>query len=139
MLRYLSPKPGKPSTSRGSSTSRDPKTSRDAKAGASPTLYIHVVNFGIIFLEPPEREGRHPAQGQSDPEPRDDVMLHGELEVRVPSGPLRCKAVRVGLRTTINLDMGQGRKGEEDILFERKVEIIGATSDGIYLAQGNQR
>jgi hypothetical protein len=115
MLRYLSP-------GRGREGTLSPLPS-DA-----PALKLHVTNWGVLILPAPEHAD----------DPRDDTLLHGELDVRV-SGPRRCKRIRVGLRSIIRLDMGQGRKIEEDVLFERKVEIIGASTDGIWLAPGSQR
>jgi hypothetical protein len=35
--------------------------------------------------------------------------------------------------------MGQGRGWEEDVIFERKVEMMGGNSDGILLDEGVQR
>ena len=45
-------------------------------------------------------------------------------------GRKRCKGIRVMLKTVIRLDLGPGRMGEEDTLFERKVEVIGGTAEG---------
>jgi len=68
-------------------------------------------------------------------------MLHGDLETSLPegSGRKRCKAIRVGLRTAISLDLGVGRMAEEDVIFERKVEIRGGRADGLVLEEGSQR
>lgn len=123
MLRYLSPGRGRESRDAGALSPRD---------SDSPSLKLHVTNWGVIIL-PAIEEG-----SANLDQPRDDHMLHGELEVRV-AGPRRCRRIRVGLRSIIRLDMGQGRKLEEDVLFERKVEIIGASADGIWLAPGSQR
>jgi len=37
------------------------------------------------------------------------------------------------------LDMGPGRIGEEDTIFDRKVEIIGGNSEGLWLDEGMQK
>lgn len=121
MLRYLSPGRG----------SRDTTGTQSPRESHAPSLKLHVTNWGVIIL--PVVEPEH-----NEDQPRDDHVLNGELEVRV-AGPRRCKRIRVGLRSIIRLDMGQGRKVEEDVLFERKVEIIGASADGIWLAPGSQR
>ncbi|BEI91598.1 uncharacterized protein CcaverHIS019_0404180 [Cutaneotrichosporon cavernicola] len=120
MLRYLSPGRGRAEGSNSSSTS--------PLLADAPSLKLHVMNWGVLILPAPDHAG----------DPRHDPILHGELDVRV-SGPRRCKRIRVGLRSIIRLDMGGGRKIEEDVLFERKVEIIGASTDGIWLAPGSQR
>ncbi|CAK9786974.1 unnamed protein product [Cutaneotrichosporon oleaginosum] len=116
MLRYLSPGKGR-------------EGALSPLPSDAPVLKLHVTNWGVLILPAPENVGE---------DPRDDTLLHGELDVRV-SGPRRCKRIRVGLRSIIRLDMGGGRKIEEDVLFERKVEIIGASTDGIWLAPGSQR
>jgi hypothetical protein len=98
-------------------------------------LKLVVPNWGVMYLpapEPPLAEGEAP--------PRNDFPFRGELEVTLPpKGAKRCKSIRVGLKTVITLDLGQGRRFEEDVLFERKVEIISSTSDGIWLEEGLQR
>lgn len=54
-------------------------------------------------------------------------------------GRKRVKAVRVGIKTVVIMDMGPDRKGEEDVIFERKVEVRGGTSDGLWLEEGMNR
>jgi len=133
MLRYLAPGGGKgkiqppPRGALGVSSS----------GGEQVKLKIGVPNYGILYLPAPEA----PLPDGQEEQPRDDPMLSGELEVILPagSGSKRCKSIRVGLKTVITLDLGQGRRYEEDVLFERKVEIIGSTSDGIWLSEGSQR
>lgn len=72
--------------------------------------------------------------------PREDQLLSGVLEIHVPPSPLgggrRCKAIRVGMRTIANLNMGGDRGWEEDTIFERKVEMMAGTADGVLLAEG---
>lgn len=163
VLRYLSPAPRSQAThaprgpsnpivqsSLAAASSSKPSSSKGKGVqhhSDSPTLMIHTPNFGILYLPPPDDQdvepGQTPQNGAaartSRDEPRDDVMLHGELEIINRNGPRRCKAIRVGLRTVLKLDLGPGRKCEEDVLFERRVEMIGSTADGIWLAQGSQR
>jgi len=69
-----------------------------------------------------------------------DVTLTGELEVDVPlsMGRKRCKTIRVSMRAELKLDMGPGRQNEEDILFDRTVEIAGG-SEGVWLEPGSQK
>jgi hypothetical protein len=99
-------------------------------------MKLVVPNWGILYLPRPEA----PRDDGLDI-PRDDPMLNGELVLTLPAngGPKRCKSIRVALKTIITLDLGQGRRHEEDVLFERKVEIISSTSDGIWLSEGSQR
>ncbi|CAK9780388.1 hypothetical protein CC85DRAFT_326457 [Cutaneotrichosporon oleaginosum] len=99
-------------------------------------LKLVVPNWGVIYLPAPEP----PLATDTEAPPRNDFPFRGELEVTLPpGGARRCKSIRVGLRTVITLDLGQGRRFEEDVLFERKVEIIGSTGDGIWLEEGLQR
>lgn len=74
-----------------------------------------------------------------------DKELHGQLEIYLPpgGGPRRCKAIRVQFRTTVKLDMGRGRMGgekkrEDEVIFERKVELRGVTAIGLCLDEGIQ-
>ena len=71
--------------------------------------------------------------------PRTDKELWGDLEIELPAGMgrRRVKAVRIGVRTTCNLDMGRGKK--EDVIYEGKVEVRGGTSDGVILEEGLRR
>ncbi|TXT16037.1 hypothetical protein VHUM_00540 [Vanrija humicola] len=50
-------------------------------------------------------------------------------------GPRRCRAIRVTLKSVCKLNMGPDRGWEEDVLFERQVEVKGA----IILHEGVQR
>jgi hypothetical protein len=51
---------------------------------------------------------------------------------------MRCKSIRVGMRTKFKVEL-YGRKKEEHEIFDRRVEIIGGTSDGVWLEEGAQR
>lgn len=125
MLRFLTT---------GASKARAP--SRPPAVDGPLKLKLIVPNWGVMYLPAPELQ----ADGSDSTEPREDHPFRGELEVTLPpGGPKRCKSVRVGLRTVITLDMGSGRRFEEDVLFERKVEIISSTADGIWLNEGVQR
>lgn len=134
MLRYLTAPGGKSKLqlpARGSLA-----TVASSAADGKPKLKLHVPNYGMIYLPPPDTS----ASGESV-EPRDDAVMYGELELTLPMGygTRRCKAIRVGFRTVLTLDLGSGRKFEEDVLFERKVEIIGSNADGMELFEGSQR
>lgn len=63
--------------------------------------------------------------------------LSGELEIDVPRGmgTKRCRAIRMTLRNICRLNMGHIRGWEEDLLFERTIEVKGA----IILEEGVQR
>lgn len=73
--------------------------------------------------------------------PREDQLLNGGLDIHVPRGikRRRVKSVRMGIRTKCRLNMGGKRGWEEDIVFERKVEMLAGNSDGILLDEGIQR
>lgn len=81
-----------------------------------------------------------PNPNDPNQDPQYETALTGELEIRMPngSGRMRCKSIRVGVRTTLRLDL-KGKKREEHELFQTRVEIIGSTSDGVWLAEGSQR
>lgn len=96
-----------------------------------------VPSHGSVFMNPPN-DPLWP-HGRSDG-PREDQLLHGLVDISVPSGARRrCKSVRVGFRSTARLNMGPTRGWEEDIVFERKVEMLGGNADGILLDEGVQR
>jgi hypothetical protein len=100
-------------------------------------LSLRVEGYGSVFMTPPD-DPLWPA-AVSD-RPRDDHLLHGELDVHIPAGgKRRCKAIRVGLRTKARLNMGPTRGWEEDVIFERKCEVFGGNSDGLWLDEGLQR
>lgn len=132
MLRFLSSGggQGKPL----SPTGGDNATGSSSKGDVQVKLFVP--NWGILYLPAPEAP-----REDGDDVPRDDPMLSGDLVVTLPSGggARRCQAIRVGLKTIIRLDLGQGRRREEDVLFERKVEIVSSTADGIWLSEGSQR
>lgn len=125
-LRLLSPRPAESSSSR---------------TAASPiTLALHVPSYDAIYLSSnPDPLHERPTPGDATA-PTDDVPLRGELEVVVPDklGRRRCRAITVGMKTVSRLDLGPGRMGEEDTIFERKVEIIAGDADGIWLEPGRQ-
>jgi hypothetical protein len=56
-----------------------------------------------------------------------------------PGDGVRCRAIRVIFRTTARLHLGPQRGWEEDVIFERKTELIGGSDEGIGLSQGYQK
>lgn len=131
MLRLLSSSKV-PSSSASNSLSRS--------APSTPVLALHVPSYGAVMMNPPE-DSLNPSNSLYSQGIRNDQILHGEFEVALPpgSGRKRCKAIRVGLRTTIKLDLGLGRMGEEDKIFDRKVEVIAGNSEGLWLDEGTQK
>lgn len=99
---------------------------------------LHLPTYGAIFMKPPDDPLWPHARSAG---PRDDQLLSGVLDVQVPkgSGQRRCKSVRVGVRTKARLFMGPGRGWEEDVIFERKVELLGGNAEGMLLDEGIQR
>lgn len=91
-----------------------------------------------------------PLAGVNSDTPRTDKELHGDLEIAVPQGVgrIRCKAIRIGVRTSCRLDIPRPnpsvpgkmvRQCEEDTLWTGKVEVRGGTADGVLLEEGLQR
>ena len=122
MLRLLSQNNRRRASSSASSSA----------GGRDISLNIRVSSYGSVFMPFP----------QNIPgEPRTDKEFSGDLEVDVPHGmgSRRVKAIRVGLRTTCTLDMGPGRKSEEDVVWEGTAEIIAGNSEGVVLEEGIQR
>ena len=87
----------------------------------------HVHAFGGIYLPSPSAPS-----AVNYPE----VPYGGRLEVFLPpgSGRRRVKSIRVGIRTISTLDLGQKRGKEEDVIFERMVEL----GEGTILDEGSQ-
>jgi len=80
--------------------------------------------------------------------PQNSLYSDGPRNDQIPMGnwksPYRreadgCRAIRVGMISKCILDMGPGRMGEEDTIFDRKVEIIGGNSEGLWLDEGMQK
>jgi hypothetical protein len=110
VLRLLSP-------SRTASSSR--------LSPAVPTLNLHVPQYGAIFMTR--------AENVNEP---DDFLFRGELDITLPlGGRKKVSSISVTLRTVVKLDIGPLRRGEEDVLFERKVDISGDQ----WLEEGIQR
>ena len=85
------------------------RASRSTKSD-SVTVDIRVPSYGSVFMPFPDPLGNTET-------PRVDKELSGDLEIFVPKdlGRIKCKAIRVGVRTTCRLDMGRGGP-EEDVL-----------------------
>lgn len=66
-----------------------------------------------------------------------DREVSGEIEIEVQqgTGPFKCRAIRTTLLSICRLYMGEARGWEEDVLFERNVELKGA----LVLEEGVQR
>ena len=103
-----------------------------------PVLDIFVPLYGLIFPSPPE-EARIQAQLQDQPITYDHV-INGTLQVTLPigSGPLRCRSILIAFRSIADLDMGVGRMHEQDLLFERKMQLVAELDQGIIL-EGEQQ
>lgn len=105
-------------------------------------LTINIPSYGCVFMNcDPGGSGVLPNDAYMVPPGDPDYTigrdLSGELEVEVPRGmgPRRCRAIRVTLKSVCKLNMGPERGWEEDVLFERQVEVKGA----IILHEGVQR
>lgn len=101
-----------------------------------PRIYINVPSYGGVFMTrvAQDSEGSDATQRDVDHAGRE---LSGEIEIDLPrgTGRRRCRAVRVRLRNVSRLYMGPERGWEEDVLFERTLEVKGA----IILEEGVSR
>lgn len=98
----------------------------------SPITITHLhPPAGDFYLTPPDGLHSFPT-GSSAYE--DTVLLNGRIEVTLAtgSGPRRIKSIRAGLVTISTLDLGPGRKGEEDTIFEAAVDV----ASGMVLEEG---
>jgi hypothetical protein len=118
-------------------------TSSSIISTLQPILTLHLPGYGSILLPAPL-----PDNGADDRLLRDQV-IQGELEVFISQalGQLKCKAIRVGMRGVLMLNMGEGRGWEEDEIFKTEVnlgesaELEGSEGDEhcIWLEVGAQR
>lgn len=53
------------------------------------------------------------------------AVLNGRIEVtlQLGSGARRIRSIKAGLVTTSTLDLGPGRRDEEDVIFETTVDV----------------
>lgn len=132
LLRLLSP------SRAGSPSVRRSKLPSPAESGEI-SLTLRVPSFACIYMTPPD-DPLWPFAVTPDL-PRDDQLVSGELDIVVPpgSGRRRCKAIRVTYRSVARLNMGPMRGWEEDVIFERKCELVCGTSEGIILGEGLSR
>lgn len=100
---------------------------------STPRIYINVPSYGGVFMT------RAADAADTDQRTVDHAgrELSGEIEIDIPrgSGRRRCRAIRVTLRNVAKLYMGPDRGWEEDVLFERTLEVKGA----IILEEGVSR
>lgn len=137
LLRLLSPiRESVPSTATGcSDLTLDVSPMFHSPSLISADSQIRMPTHGMVFMKPPD-DPLWP-HARSPDLPREDEVISGVLEIRVPlGGRRRCRSIRVGWRTKCKLDMGAGRGWEEDTIFERKAEILGGNSEGIVLEEG---
>lgn len=122
------------STAKGSPRPQSPTTPTHSY---KPTLSLHVPGYGAILATLSEP---NPLDPSADLEPKYDLDLRGELEIRMPhgSGRMRCKSIKVGLKSILKIAI-KGKRKEEHELSDCKVEIIGGSSEGVWLEEGSQR
>lgn len=103
-----------------------------------PTITLDIPQWGYIFSQPPEEAIVQAELSGADPVY--DVLLNGHVVITLPPGcqSIRCHRLTVGFRTWCILNMGLGREREEDVIFDRKVDLQDGSSGGILL-DGNQR
>jgi hypothetical protein len=109
--------------------------SRDQSPTRSPVSPVTITHLhppaGDFYLTPPDGAHSFTTSG-SDYE--DTVLLNGRIEVTLAagSGSRRIKSIRAGLVTISTLDLGPGRKDEEDTIFEAAVDV----TSGMVLEEG---
>lgn len=100
------------------SRSRDHSPSRSPKLPITVThLHPPAGDFYIIpqcFMPPPV-----------DGVDESTTLLNGRIEVTLApgSGSRRIRSIKAGLVSTSTLDLGPGRREEEDIIFETSVDV----------------
>lgn len=99
-----------------------------------PRIYINVPSYGGVFMTRVAHDSDGSAGYSEDHAGRE---LSGEIEIDLPrgTGRRRCRAIRVRLCNVSRLYMGPDRGWEEDVLFERTLEVKGA----IILEEGVSR
>lgn len=100
-----------------------------------PSLVLDIPAYGVVFMNTPE----DPLTPSTETEtPRNDVIVHGELVITMPSnlGRRRVKWIKVGIKSVLKLDLRPGRMNEEDVLFEREVELAESDSCQCWLQEG---
>ncbi|BEI98873.1 hypothetical protein CcaverHIS631_0311720 [Cutaneotrichosporon cavernicola] len=102
------------------------RTSSPSRRG--PRIYINVPSYGGVFMTRPAPDADHGSVSTLADIDTRGRELHGEVEIDLPrgTGRRRCRAVRVTLRNVSRLHMGDERGWEEDVLFERTLEVKGA-------------
>lgn len=97
-------------------------------SSSSPALTLDVPGYGAVLMNLPD---------VTRVSPRADQILYGDLNISLEH-PKRCRAIRAGLVTTVSLDLGSARRGEKDVLFERKAEIRAGSAEGLHF-EGTQK
>lgn len=116
----------------------DPKPSPSSKKGPV-SIQLNIPAYGGVFMTSHQSltsDSTDPASTSQQAQ-FVDRELSGEIEIAIRrgNGPVRCKAIRATVRSLCRLYMGEQRGWEEDVLFERSVEMTGA----IILEEGLQR
>lgn len=121
---------------KGSRPSSRANSRASSPAPRGVKLQINVPSYGGVFMTGMGAEGDADADAEDGAQFL-DRELSGELEIDVPRGMgrRRCRAIRLTLKNVARLNMGDGRGWEEDVLFERTLEMKGA----IILEEGLQR
>ncbi|ORY31065.1 hypothetical protein BCR39DRAFT_528146 [Naematelia encephala] len=131
-IRLLSPMRGmgRPSVSSSYSSSA-PLENPD-----KPSIAIHVPAYGVVRMNYIDPSSQH----------RDDKLLTGELEVRLPAGKRRrCKSMRIGVTSEYKINWsegkskGTGESSETARLFETQVTLGDHDDEEIWLEEGSQR
>lgn len=121
-------------------SSKDPygpsgPSSAPSRGTAVPTLVLDIPTYGAVFMSAPD----DPLLPPDEFKPRNDVVIHGELVITLPTslGRRRVKAIRVGVKSILTLDLKGGRMGEKDTLFRRTVELAENPNYNVVLEPGS--
>jgi hypothetical protein len=122
------------------SPSRNLEHASSVSDGQTISLSLHVPNHGNILMNEPSPDDPDDQSAIANNgfgttgRPRKDVILSGHLEVSATPdvGRVRCKGVRVAFATLMVYNLGLNKISEQDVLFERKVEIDGGY-EGIWI------
>lgn len=118
--------------------SKPGSSSSSSKNPGVPSLVLDIPTYGAVFMNPPEDPLLPTLQEEEGEKPRNDVVIHGELVITMPPslGRRRVKSIRVGIRSILTLNLKPGRMNEEDVLFERSVELAECGSCFCWLNTG---
>jgi hypothetical protein len=106
----------------------------------TPSLSLWVPNYGTIYLESSPTDNSN-SNSIHEVQPQNDYMLSGHLDIKLPDhvSRARVRAVRVVFVTIMMNDKTPSGVKEQDVVFERKVEMIAGNAEGLFLEKHSSR